>query len=172
MQWICLNKRCYSSNRNSTEQVSCSREMQVTFVRRNCVANKVQLWENMIIYSFQKIKLLNDCYFLKLFKNIGTSLWVSSSCYGQSLRGIFKYILQCIVCFLCFRFVLSGLVRISSYWKLIRPTEHATSRHGTPSLTSLSKDNEVSYEVRPRGYPSRAWPHSTKLNFSHLTKTV
>ena len=28
---------------------------------------------------------------------------------------------------------------------------HAASRHETPSLTSLPKDDEVSCEVRPRG---------------------
>ena len=31
---------------------------------------------------------------------------------------------------------------------------HAAVRHGTPSLTSLLKDGEVSCEVRPRGHPA------------------
>ena len=53
------------------------------------------------------------------------------------------------------QFVLNGLVRFSSYLKLITPTVHVTVRHGTPSLTSLSKDVEVSGEVRPPRSPIR-----------------
>ena len=33
---------------------------------------------------------------------------------------------------------------------------HAASRHGTPNLTSLPKDDEVSCEVRPPGSPIRS----------------
>ena len=39
---------------------------------------------------------------------------------------------------------------------LFRPTVHAASRHGTPSLTSLPKDDEVSCEVRPPRLPIRS----------------
>ena len=49
---------------------------------------------------------------------------------------------------------------------------HAASGHGTLSLGSLPKDDEVSCEARPPGSPIRSLTHSTKLNFSHLTKTV
>ena len=46
-------------------------------------------------------------------------------------------------------------------------------RDRTPSLTSLPKDDEVICEVRPpRFYPSGVQPHSTEINFSHLTKSV
>ena len=35
------------------------------------------------------------------------------------------------------------------------PTVYPASRHGTPSLTSLSKDDEVSCKVRPPRSPIR-----------------
>ena len=53
-------------------------------------------------------------------------------------------------------FVLSGLVRISSYLKLIRPTMHAAVKHGTPRLTSLPKDGEVSCKGRSPRSPIRS----------------
>ena len=56
--------------------------------------------------------------------------------------------------FVCFQFVLSGLLRISSYFSWFWPTVHAESRHGTPSLTVQPKDEEVSCEVRPLRSPS------------------
>ena len=43
-----------------------------------------------------------------------------------------------------------------SFFSLFRPTVHAASRHGTPSLTSLPKDGGVSCSlaVHPEGRPS------------------
>ena len=42
---------------------------------------------------------------------------------------------------------------------------HAVSRHGTPSLTSLLKDDEVSCEVRP---PRSPIPNLTSLDQAEL----
>ena len=54
---------------------------------------------------------------------------------------------------------LSGFLATESKF---RPTVHAASRHGTPSLTSLPKDGEVSCEVRP--------PRSPILSFTSLDR--
>ena len=47
-----------------------------------------------------------------------------------------------------------------------RPTKHAASRHGAPSLTSHPKENEVDWFVRPPiCHPSGVWLYATELNF-------
>lgn len=47
---------------------------------------------------------------------------------------------------------------------------HAASRHRTPSLTFLAKDEEVSCLVRHlEDHPSKFKPHLAKINFSYLT---
>ena len=59
---------------------------------------------------------------------------------------------------------LSGFLATESYF---RPTVHAASRHGTPSLTSLPKDGEVSCEVRPPRSPIRSL---TSLDLGSILK--
>ena len=56
--------------------------------------------------------------------------------------------------FVCFQFVLSGLVRATESY--FRPIVHAGSGHGSPSLTSLPKDDEMSCELRPPRSPIRS----------------
>ena len=51
---------------------------------------------------------------------------------------------------------LRGLVRILATESSFRPTVHAASRQGTPSLTPLPKDDEESCEVRPPRSPIRS----------------
>ena len=53
---------------------------------------------------------------------------------------------------ICFEWAAGFLATESKF----KPTVHAASRHGTPSLTSLPKDDEVSCEVRPPRSPIRS----------------
>ena len=57
-----------------------------------------------------------------------------------------------------------------------RPVVHATSRHGTPSLTSLSKDNEVSCEVQASEVTHREYdltrPSLTSVTWRRLFKPL
>ena len=50
---------------------------------------------------------------------------------------------------------------------------HAASRHGTPSLISLPKDDGVScfLAVHLEGHPSSFWPYTAMLNFSEANRT-
>ena len=53
---------------------------------------------------------------------------------------------------------------------------HAASRHGTTSLTSLPKDDEVSCEVRPPRSPIQSsdltWPSLTSVTWRRLFKPL
>ncbi len=49
---------------------------------------------------------------------------------------------------------------------------HASSRHGTPNLTSLPKDSRTScLIIHLESHPSWCWSHKTKVNFSCLKRT-
>ena len=67
-----------------------------------------------------------------------------------SLRHLFVF-----ACF-CFQFVLLGLSGFLATESQLWPTVHVASRHGSPSLMSLPKDDEVICEVRPRKSPIRS----------------
>ena len=56
--------------------------------------------------------------------------------------------------FFVFNLFLVGLSGFLSTESQFRPTVHAASTHGTPSLMSLPKDGKVSCEVSLRGHPS------------------